>query len=122
MKSYIGCNLMFYIMCISTVLISIFSSFHVRAASPWYSSTVVEVTTQKDGVLFIRTASNPNPKSCASSWAGAVFNSSNIEAVQLAASIALMAKVSGANIRFQIDNENCALNGGWPSMLWIQLQ
>jgi len=92
------------------------------AAPPWYTSKVVEVTTQGSGVLFIRTELNPNPKSCASTWVGAVFEASTLEAKQLAASIALMAKASGSQLRFQIDDQSCALNNGWPKMLWIQVQ
>ena len=97
-------------------------SLNAYSAAPWYTSKVVQVTTQGDGYLFIRTELNPNPAGCSSSWAGAYWNGESDKSHSLASSIALAAQMSGKEIRFQIDDTSCGVNNGWPKMLWIQVQ
>lgn len=103
------------------LLFLIFST-STYAASPWYTSKVVQVTTDAAGNLFVRTELNPNPANCPSSWAGAVWGGESDKGHQLASSIALAAQMSNSEIRFQIDDTSCGLNNGWPKILWIQVQ
>lgn len=98
----------------------IFSS-HAFSESIWYESKVVEVSTRSNGALYVRTELNPNPKPCASNWAGAKWNADDGTNNSLAASIALSSKALDKNIKFTIDLDTCGPSG-MPVMKWIQQQ
>lgn len=94
------------------------------AFGEWYVSKVVEVSTRSDtdtARLYIRTLDNPNPANCSASWNGAQWEGDG-QTMNLAASIAFVAKTTDSEIKFFIDDSGCASPSNNPLMKWIQLR
>ena len=106
--------------CFFTILLVLLPSL---CTAEWYTSKILDISTRSDTnseILYIKTELSPNPNNCRSNWNGAQWE--NTTGQDLAATIAISAKVSDREIKFYIKDDECGLPSGNPVMEWIQIK